>query len=55
MITIYDISGRRCKDYTVMTEDKIISIDLSLFKSGMYYYSITNDYGNVVIDKFVKK
>lgn len=55
MITIYDISGRRCMDYTVMIEDKIISIDLSLFKSGMYYYSITDDYGNVVIDKFVKK
>ena len=52
---IYDISGRRCMDYTVMTEDKMISIDLSMFKSGMYYYSITDDYGNVVIDRFVKK
>ena len=53
-VQIYDISGRRRMDEKVVVNDKILSLDLSLVESGVYYYLITDENTSIVRDTFIK-
>lgn len=55
MMTIYDISGRRCVDISRVIYDNNVSIDLSTLEKGIYCCSMTDECNKVVTKIFVKE
>lgn len=53
-VMICDISGRRCLEKDVVIDDKILSLDLSSLKQGLYCCYIIDNSNNVVKKTFVK-
>ncbi len=49
-IKIYDLNGKKIKD--ISTDNSYIQVDLSTYKKGIYFISVTNDV-NCVNDKLI--